>query len=331
MRCALEHKSSSKIIFFNSSRCLRVNPAERPSFQDCLSDPWCRTRSTFTFASLSFACRFESCSASDKEFAQLQENFERIVHLSARQLKHRRRWRSLVHWAIGIATRVSVIFPTHVCVALPMTPHLHSCIPGIGMFATAKRKAREAAVREAPQALPPSMVHSSNTNKLARFAPCADLDRRSLDTISATSALATAGSRQSDEHSTTTFLSSSSRTYIAATSGAHGSVCSAASVSKRSSHDLHSLADESSVVETTCRATSSGGGATNAKRAAAFMTSAPSVGCLSDDSGSSSPVTDILTKRTSDDVDLKAAAGRALEKRTNDGGQSGQRVSRILD
>jgi hypothetical protein len=49
----------------------------------------------------SFVYRFETCSASDKEFAQLQENFERIVHLSARQIKHKRRWRTLVHLAIG--------------------------------------------------------------------------------------------------------------------------------------------------------------------------------------------------------------------------------------
>jgi hypothetical protein len=55
-----------------------------------------------TCASWSPALRFESCRASDREFAQLQENFERIVHLSARQLKHKRRWRSLVHWAIGM-------------------------------------------------------------------------------------------------------------------------------------------------------------------------------------------------------------------------------------
>lgn len=288
-----------------------------------------------TCASWSPALRFESCRASDREFAQLQENFERIVHLSARQLKHKRRWRSLVHWAIGMASGnrlrlpFNFLFPIHLD---GMTPPLivFYASAGIGAFATAKRKAREAAGREAPQALQPSKVQPCNTNKLAKFASSVDGDRRRLDVAASASAATVVGSRESDELLAALLLSSSSgRPPIAAAGGGSSSACPSATVSKRTSHDLHSPADDSNIVASACVAR--GGGVANAKRAAAFTISPPNAGSRGNDSGSSSPVTDILSKRTSDDIEHKAAGGRALEKRTNDGGQSGQRDRRNSD
>ncbi len=79
-----------------------MNPAERPTFEDCLQDPWCDMIRRCVGMPLSHSTRFEACRASDREFVQLQENFEKMVQLSERQMKHRRRWRSLVHWAMGM-------------------------------------------------------------------------------------------------------------------------------------------------------------------------------------------------------------------------------------
>jgi hypothetical protein len=165
-------------------------------------------------------------------------------------------------------------------------------LAGIGAFANAKRKAREAASRELPQALPSNtQVQFSNTNKLAKFA----VPRLP-----------------------------SGCTFMAAAGGGASTASTLASAGKRVSHDLHVFECRSDAAFVSCGESTDGGSGTAAKRIASFTKSPPNSTPQprSDDSGNSSPVAAIMSKRASDDIENDTGGGRAFEKRTNDGGHS---------
>ena len=193
------------------------------------------------------------------------------------------------------------------------------------MFATAKRKARDAAGRETVPAVPCSKVQLSNTNKLARFTSV-DVDQRSM---AAGAAVTAAGLRTFDDASSALPTRVSGGLHFAAA----GDGCSSAPlpvyVSKRASHDPDlSSANFGTILSLDVGNVAVGVGA-GAKRISAFTVSPPHAGSppRSSGSGSSSPVA-ALSKRASDDTAHKSAGGRALEKRTNDGNQHAQRDRR---
>jgi hypothetical protein len=210
-----------------------------------------------------------------------------------------------------------------VCVQLFTARGLTFATSGIGAFATVKRKAREAASRETLPILTCSKVQPSNTNKLARFSG----DRQSADDVEVGSSVDLAGFV--DDISSAALLPTSfGRPHFAAAGGgaaaAGGGAAAAAGclasipVPKRNSY------------ETVAGPLTLDGGA-GAKRASAFAPSPPHGTSPPSSGGSSSPVAATLSKRANDDIAPKAAAGRALEKRTNVGGQHAQRERRNSD
>ncbi len=162
--------------------------------------------------------------------------------------------------------------------------------------------------------LPCSKVQLSNTNKLARFSG----DRQSADAIEV--GLAADSASSVDAISSAALLPTSfGRPHLAAAGGGAAAGCLASiSVSKRNSY------------ETAAGPLTLDGGA-GAKRASAFAPSPPHGSSPPSSGGSSSPVAATLSKRANDDIAPKAAAGRALEKRTNVGGQHAQRERRNSD
>ena len=200
-----------------------------------------------------------------------------------------------------------------------------SVFSGVGAFATAKRKAREAAGREAAPVLLCSKVQPNNTNKLARFASL-DVDQRRVDHLSTTAAAAE--SKDSEETAASaSLIKSPGRCHASAAGGGSGSGVATASVSKRTLQGLDAVPGVTGSISASA-ATPDGTAGAGAKRISAFTTSPPHPPC-SGGSGSSSPVAVILSKRASDDI--AHAGGWALEKRTNDGGQQAQRDRRNSD
>ena len=110
---------------------------------------------------------------------------------------------------------------------------------GVGAFATAKRKAREAAGREAAPVLLCSKVQPNNTNKLARFASL-DVDQRRVDHLSTTAAAAE--SKGSEETAASaSLIKSPGRCHASAAGGGSGSGVATASVSKRTLQGLDAV------------------------------------------------------------------------------------------
>lgn len=193
---------------------------------------------------------------------------------------------------------------------------------GVGAFATAKRKAREAAGRESAPVLMCSKVQPINTNKLARFASL-DIDQRRVDHISTTAAASEL--KDSEETAASaSIIKSTGRCHSFVAGGTSANAVATAYVSKRTlqCHDAvlgvtGSVSASAGTLDGTVEA--------GAKRISTFTISPPQPPC-SGGSGSSSPVAVFLSKRASDDI--AHAGGWALEKRTNDGGQQTQRERR---
>jgi hypothetical protein len=199
---------------------------------------------------------------------------------------------------------------------------------GVGAFATAKRKAREAAGREAAPVLLCSKVQPNNTNKLARFASL-DVDQRRVDHLSTTAA-ASESKDLEETAASASLIKSSGRCHASAAGGGSASAVATASVSKRTLQGPSAVPGVTGSVSANAATLDGTAGAAGAgaKRISAFTTSPPQPPC-SGGSGSSSPVAVILSKRASDDI--AHAGGWALEKRTNDGGQQTQRDRRNSD
>ena len=195
------------------------------------------------------------------------------------------------------------------------------------MFAaTAKRKAREAAGRETVPAVLCSKVQLSNTNKLARFTSV-DVDQKRMGANTSGPAVSAAGPRNFDEAALALPPSLSGSLHFAAAGGGGCSAPVHMSFSKRASHDPD-LSSAKAILSLDPGNAAVGVGA-GAKRISACTASPPHAGSppRSSSSGSSSPVA-ALSKRASDDTAHKAAGGRALEKRTNDGKQHANRDRR---
>jgi len=112
--------------------------------------------------------------------------------------------------------------------------------------------------------------------------------------------------------------------FMAAAGGGASSDSTLAYAGKRVSHDPRAFdcGLDAAIVGSGESADGVSGAA--AKRIASFTISPPNGASQprSDDSGNSSPVAAIMSKRASDDIEKDTGGGRALEKRTNDGGHS---------
>ena len=111
---------------------------------------------------------------------------------------------------------------------------------------------------------------------------------------------------------------------MAAAGGGASSDSTLAYAGKRVSHDPRAFDCGSDAAFVGSSESADGVSGAAAKRIASFTISPPNGASQprSDDSGNSSPVAVIMSKRTSDDIEKDTGGGRALEKRTNDGGHS---------
>jgi hypothetical protein len=160
-----------------------------------------------------------------------------------------------------------------------------------------------------------------------------------MDAASAVASASSSGVLDSAAASSATIpLASSSRHHIAAAGDGHcdnSSAFASAALSKRASEGarFRPSTDDCIGGESASRGAAGVDGGSAAKRTVASASTplpigSPPRGC---GSGSSSPVSAIMSKRASDDIEHKAGGGRAVEKRTNDGGGAGQRERRNSD
>lgn len=111
---------------------------------------------------------------------------------------------------------------------------------------------------------------------------------------------------------------------VIAAAGGGASSDSSLAAGKRVSHDPHAFIGRSDAAVVSSGESADGVSGAASKRIASFTISPPNGASQprSDDSGNSSPVAAIMSKRASDDIEKDTGGGRALEKRTNDGGHS---------